>query len=1203
MANTSENIFNGAKETVVYLHFDDANDPFFDACGNQWNALDYENLPADEEYYSVEDGITTGIFGNGYFFRNDIHIQIDEPIKLGGKDFTVDFWYKVHYNEDYNGIFEIVSTETGKPLISLYYSGYDWREGSEYDEPTLTLEVSDGSGNVSSYKIFIPYEEYNHYAYIYYHAQRKSVLYLDGVAVQTINWSNTIAEQDCNVTIGKSSSAYYQCYGDIDEFRITELALWETDFTPPEQQIMFFNVNADFDTQRILFKTLSLDFDIQRKISEAGSWYYENFGNASLLAPEATNVEGVTVTDLSSDVSKTGSAFWVPGGLLRNMFGLPATKEIWAKFDGYLTDGGAIFAYDIAQLASRYRYYGFELIGVAEPIRGRLIATLFNGSSTATDSVANQTLTGLHSFLIHLLSDTENGKIELWIDDETTPALTFTGNVYDGDDFTNFYVSSARDTALVSNLIVSNKQLSITDNVQFIGYSYVKNLDVERVLTNDTWLERVLDATKVLLTFDNDQSPFDDLGDNHWTAYGNPTISSDNAKFGKALQLDGESYLQMDNKIVLGGQDFTIDGWFCVPDEGEIGNYGYICYLLGDKFTTGGSTYYCEIYFGVSYADQAHFSLSLPNSTSYSKISGNSQTVYNITRNEIHHFAMCFVHSTQKIFFSIDGKVYSKDIHSVDETMAYTVVVGGYTAEHNAESPFRGAVDEFRILNGIALYTHDFTPPTQSGWGKKINTNFDIVRQIPNKLIVAPTEDFIPVAKNETDGTQSIEINISAKQLTDQLSFTTINNADIMQQVKGQYLDYYFDMRIESFTQRGILNTCHCCADIDEILYQQINYSIDADFVTYEVNLKSKTMHINTAPVATTPTPETEYETTEIKKASALKHLQHIAAALDKNLVCNFDNFISDLELEQKNITLADLLRELFGWTSRLPHLLINCYIRDDTLHVIQRGYEQNTIDLTNFKHTLPVINKTIVRTTWGSSPDSSYTLNKHYLGWRMAIPPPRVSEDGKTHYTYRRIEPSGYLLTKAETESEEMVFGQPETVITEVVYEYTVQPPYELTKETTKKYVQHNSLILDQSEIIHEQLTPSQRITRQFDEDGNETGSVVGSHVAGFYDNFQTIFEEHTDSQEVVIPGNPLIDTSFPVVGNDTLAKLSSEIIWLNRKTQETISFDIYDYLHVIDFNDRIIFAGNEYFLNDNTVTKNPKIVNKQSVQLVRWY
>ena len=1021
MANTSENIFNGAKETVVYLHFDDPNNLFLDACGNKWNALNYEDLPADE--YTSEYALTTGKFGNGVNFSNSFYLKIDEPIKLGGKDFTIDFWLKFSYNEDSSGVFEIVSTETSATLVSLYLHGSD---------TTLTLKVSTGSGNSSTYDFSASYYDWHHFAYVYYHDRNQAVFYLDGVAVQTINFDSSIAEQDCTVNIGKAYDAYYLCYGDIDEFRIANgIALWSADFSPPSQQIIFFNVNADFDTQRILFKTLSLDFDIQRKISEAGSWYYENFGNASLLAPEATNVEGVTVTDLSSDVSKTGSAFWVPEGLLRNMFGLPATKEIWAKFDGYLTDGGAIFAYDIEQLASRYRYYGFELIGVAEPIRGRLIATLFNGSSTATDSVANQTLTGLHSFLIHLLSDTENGKIELWIDDETTPALTFTGNVYDGDDFTNFYVTSARDTALVSNLIVSNKQLSITDNVQFIGYSYIKNLDVERVLTNDTWLERVLDATKVLLTFDNDQSPFDDLGDNHWTAYGNPTVSADNAKFGKALQLDGQSYLQMREKIVLGGQDFTIDGWFTVPSEGEGGIYNYICYLLGDEFSTGGSTFNYGIYFYVSYADQAHFTVALPDNTSAYKLSSNSQLVYNITRNVFHHFAICFIHSSQKLVFAIDGKVDVKDIHSVDETMEYTVMAGG----SNAQTAFIGAVDEFRIINGMALYTHDFTPPTRSAWGKKINTDFDIIRQIPHELIITPAEDFIYVAKNETDGTQSIEINISAQQLTDQLSFTTINNADIMQQVKGQYLDYYFDMRIESFTQRGILNTCHCCADIDEILYQQINYSIDADFVTYEVNLKSKTMHINTAPVATTPLPETEYETTEIKKASALNHLQHIAAALDKNLVCNFDNFISDLELEQKNITLADLLRELFGWTSRLPHLLINCYIRDDTLYVIQRGYEQNTIDLTNSKHTLPVINKKIVRTTWGSSPDSSYTLNKHYLGWRMAIPPPRVSEDGKTHYTYERIEPSGYLLTKSETESEEMVCGQSETVITEVVY------------------------------------------------------------------------------------------------------------------------------------------------------------------------
>ena len=81
------------------------------------------------------------------------------------------------------------------------------------------------------------------------------------------------------------------------------------------------------------------------------------------------------------------------------------------------------------------------------------------------------------------------------------------------------------------------------------------------------------------------------------------------------------------------------------------------------------------------------------------------------------------------------------------------------------------------------------------------------------------------------------------------------------------------------------------------------------------------------------------------------------------------------------------------------------------------------------------------------------------------------------------------------------------------------------------------------------------------------------------------------------------MIDTSFPVYGNDTLAKISSAIRWLNRKTQETVSFDLYDYPHVVDFLDKIIFNGNEYFLQSNIVSKTPRIVNKQSLTLVRWY
>ena len=63
-------------------------------------------------------------------------------------------------------------------------------------------------------------------------------------------------------------------------------------------------------------------------------WRYENFGNALLL----DIASGTTVTDLDTDTSKTGSAFSC--SVADNIFGLPATTEIWAKFDVFLNDGG-----------------------------------------------------------------------------------------------------------------------------------------------------------------------------------------------------------------------------------------------------------------------------------------------------------------------------------------------------------------------------------------------------------------------------------------------------------------------------------------------------------------------------------------------------------------------------------------------------------------------------------------------------------------------------------------------------------------------------------------------------------------------------------------------------------------------------------------------------------------------------------------------
>ena len=339
-----------------------------------------------------------------------------------------------------------------------------------------------------------------------------------------------------------------------------------------------------------------------------------------------------------------------------------------------------------------------------------------------------------------------------------------------------------------------------------------------------------------------------------------------------------------------------------------------------------------------------------------------------------------------------------------------------------------------------------------------------------------------------------------------------------------------------------------------------------------------------------------ETEDTEIRKATAKYHLYHFGDVLNikKQGVIRFDDFVSDMDVEQKNVTYADLISNLFGWTARLPQMMIHCYFRGDKIYVIQRGHEDNEIDITNLKHTAPTVNRKIMRTTWGSSPDEEYSLEKINPGLFLRPPPPEVSEDGKTFYTYKRINPHGYLLTGTRTQNDD---GS----VVEVTYSYTLSTPYNLTEERSVTR-DSSGKISDEYTVQHNYLTPSQTHSVWY-EDGNNEGSVIGSHVAGFYDEVITLRETTTDTKTFTIYGNPLIDTSFPVVNQDKLAELSAAIRWLNRKTQETISLDIYDFPHVIDFNDRIIFNGNTYFLDSNSVTRTPRIVNKQSISFVRWY
>ncbi|MBR6712129.1 MAG: hypothetical protein IKI76_03950 [Selenomonadaceae bacterium] len=89
-----------------------------------------------------------------------------------------------------------------------------------------------------------------------------------------------------------------------------------------------------------------------------------------------------------------------------------------------------------------------------------------------------------------------------------------------------------------------------------------------------------------------------------------------------------------------------------------------------------------------------------------------------------------------------------------------------------------------------------------------------------------------------------------------------------------------------------------------------------------------------------------------------------------------------------------------------------------------------------------------------------------------------------------------------------------------------------------------------------------------------------------------------------------PIADISFPVKEEALLKTLTEELLWLNRKIEETVSLDLISKIvngipeinHIVDFTERIILDGHEYFLVSNKITFTPrKLIQK--LQLIRWY
>lgn len=527
------------------------------------------------------------------------------------------------------------------------------------------------------------------------------------------------------------------------------------------------------------------------------------------------------------------------------------------------------------------------------------------------------------------------------------------------------------------------------------------------------------------------------------------------------------------------------------------------------------------------------------------------------------------------------------------------------------------------ILTELALYATD---------------NSEFFSGGSSTTIVIPSLEVMPPAENNSDGLQSVEISIAEQQLTDQIRVIGVIPLDILYPVRGQYLDYICDMRVERVQKQGVLYTADCCSNIDELLFTQIAYKLPATTTWQKV--------------------VTHYP-------PASQHITKIANALGLTPVMQFDNFLSTVLMDDLGgVTYNDLIRDVFSWSSRVPTMMINVYIRNGKLFVIQRGHEANVIDISDADKTLPIYTHELVRTTWGSAPWSK--TKTHEQTTLQYIPPDHTSGDDDEEpvhevrtdfygidsqgYTIYRYNDKGLLVqtntyvykystkqntyttvnhgydddgTNISTRSFTQSYGDEGESASKSVNEkgYVILPNGEkfLSWEYSAQYQNNEGIDITDSDLVDSKYTvhsPSrvgQKHVIQINGDGDISGEVVGQdtgddRVTPFATSkAQSLAQAFSGSgdnyEETTVGGFSLYDSSFPIHDEATLIKVTNVLKWLNRKTRETVTLSIYNYPHVIDFNERIVLGGHEYFLVSNTAHTTSKIFNEQNLTLVRWF
>lgn len=357
--------------------------------------------------------------------------------------------------------------------------------------------------------------------------------------------------------------------------------------------------------------------------------------------------------------------------------------------------------------------------------------------------------------------------------------------------------------------------------------------------------------------------------------------------------------------------------------------------------------------------------------------------------------------------------------------------------------------------------------------------------------------------------------------------------------------------------------------------------------------------------------------------AKASVHFKYLANILGLEPVIMFDDFTPSNGCANQSATCIDLISNFFSWSKEIPWHQINVFIRDKKIYALQRGHEINIVDITDIPHTRPVIRQ---------EPIMIYKVMAILLG-------KDVGYDINIDFDFEDDD---------SDDNGNLLYFETGSADNEIIYDIYNRPAMQIINNadgsqevikfdynTNARQINENHTVLKNGEkndsynVYHTDLGHRHAITSKSDISGvienaiantnNVTGlnNIPHSHSiritpsVGKYHSWYKYQLNDTYGNSNTYSSSEKNDTlPFSIEDSSLNNKYFKEISeYCNQRIKETVTLDlitsvnngISEYKHIIDFRDKIILAGCEYYLVSNNVSISPKEL-KQSLVLVRW-